>query len=301
MSASQLDTSSSALKPRRSVLYMPGSNARALEKAKTLSADALILDLEDAVAPDAKDLAREQVCDAVKAGGFGTREVIIRINAPESTWGEQDLHAAIDAKPDAILIPKVSDAGTLHQIGAMLKTDNANAHIKIWAMIETPMAILNIGAIAACAHNPATRLNCFVMGTNDLSKETGAGFAQQRLAMLPWLMHSLVAARAYGIDIIDGVYNALDDELGFKAECEQGKLCGFNGKTLIHPKQIDVANEVFAPSHSEIEQAKMIVEAFDLPENASKGAISLGGRMVERLHADMARKVLQLAHAIASK
>ena len=287
-----------AIKPRRSVLYMPGSNARALEKAKTLHADALILDLEDAVAPDMKHMAREQVCAGVKAGGYGSHEVIIRINAPDSEWGNQDLQAAIDAKPNAILIPKVSNPDTLHKIGAMLTTHHADAQIKIWAMIETPLAMLNIHAIAACAHSTSTRLSCFVMGTNDLSKETGAGFGHQRLAMMPWLMQSLVAARAYGIDIIDGVYNTLDDEAGFKAECEQGKLCGFNGKTLIHPKQIDIANEVFAPSKHEIEQAQIIVDAFDLPENMSKGAISLGGRMVERLHADMAKRILMLANAI---
>jgi citrate lyase subunit beta/citryl-CoA lyase len=295
-----LSENAPALRARRSVLYMPGSNARALEKARTLEADAVILDLEDAVAPDVKDLAREQVCEAVKIGGFGRREVIIRINALESAWGEADLISVIRATPDAILIPKVSNAQTLHNIGEILNKHQAEASIRIWAMIETPLAMLNIREIAACAHQPQTRLSCFVMGTNDLSKETGAGFGHQRIAMLPWLMQALTAARAYHLDIIDGVFNNLNDDVGYLNECEQGKLCGFNGKTLIHPKQIEGANQIFAPSSEEISAAQAIVDAFDLLENAAKGAISLNGRMVERLHADIAHRTLTLAKAIHS-
>jgi citrate lyase subunit beta / citryl-CoA lyase len=289
------------LRPRRSVLYLPGSNARAIEKARTLEADCIILDLEDAVAPDVKTFARSQVCEAVSAGGFGAREVIIRINSLDTEWGMEDLKAAIQASPDAILFPKVSQPETLMRMGELLSQHNASENLRTWAMIETPMAMLNIAGIAACAHMSQTRLSCFVMGTNDLSKETGVGFGQNRLALLPWLMSALAGARAYGIDIIDGVFNTLDDEAGFEAECQQGQLCGFNGKTLIHPKQIAAANRIFAPSAPEIAQAQAIVAAFALPENASKGAISLNGRMVERLHAQMAERTLALASAIEAR
>jgi len=288
-------------RPRRSVLYMPGSNARALEKARSLDADALILDLEDAVAPDAKALAREQVCSAVAQGGYGHRELVIRINALDTLWGEDDLTAAIRAAPDAILIPKVSTPETLLAVADQLNAQGASDRIRVWAMIETPLAILNAEAIARAARNPATRLTCFVMGTNDLAKETRARLVPGRAPMLPWLMTALAAARAHGLDIVDGVYNSLSDEEGFRRECEQGRDLGFDGKTLIHPGQIAVTNEVFAPAADEIERAKTIIEAFDKPENAGRGAIALDGRMVERLHADMARRTMALARAITNR
>ncbi|HEV2558735.1 MAG TPA: CoA ester lyase [Microvirga sp.] len=289
------------IRPRRSVLYMPGSNARALEKAKTLPADALILDLEDAVAPDAKAEAREQVAAAVKAGGYGGRELVIRINALDTPWGEADLAAAVAAAPDAILVPKVSSPEALSAVGLRLRRLGAGERTRIWAMIETPLAVLRAEAIASAANDVDTRLACLVMGTNDLAKETRARHTRDRAPMMPWLMQALAAARAYDLDIVDGVYNALSDEAGFRAECEQGRDCGFDGKTLIHPSQVAVANEVFAPPADEVERARAIIAAFDRPENQAKGAISLDGRMVERLHADMARRTVALAEAIAGR
>jgi citrate lyase subunit beta/citryl-CoA lyase len=290
-----------AIRPRRSALYMPGSNARTIEKAKTLAADVVIFDLEDAVAPDVKAEAREQVCAAVRAGGYGKRELVIRINALETPWGEADLAAAIAAAPDAILVPKVSSAETLAAVGLRLRRFAAAERIRVWAMIETPLAILNAESIASAARDVDTRLDCLVMGTNDLAKDTRARLLPGRAAIMPWLMTALAAARAHGIDILDGVYNSLSDAEGFRAECEQGRDGGFDGKTLIHPDQIAVANETFAPSAEEIESARAIVAAFDRPENAGKGAINLNGRMVERLHAEMAKRTLALAEAIAER
>jgi citrate lyase subunit beta / citryl-CoA lyase len=288
------------IRPRRSVLYMPGSNARALEKAREIAADALILDLEDAVAPDAKALARDQVCAAVKAGGYGRRELVIRLNGTDTPWFEADLAAASEAKPDAILIPKVSSPETLQRIGNQLTGLWADPAIKVWAMIETPLAILDAERIAQAAHVPATRLACFVLGTNDLAKETRARFVPGRAPMLPWLTTAILAARTHGIDVVDGVYNDLKDEAGFIAECEQGRDLGFDGKTLIHPAQVAPANAIFAPDESELSRAKAIIAAFQQPENADKGAIQLDGRMVERLHAEMAKRVVALADAIAA-
>jgi citrate lyase subunit beta/citryl-CoA lyase len=289
------------IRPHRSVLYMPGSNARALEKAKTIPADALILDLEDAVAPDAKATAREQVCTAVTAGGYGPRELVIRINALDTPWGESDLAAAAAAAPDAILVPKVSSPEALVAVGMRLRRLGAAERTKVWAMVETPLAILRAEAIASAANDVDTRLACLVMGTNDLAKETRARLTSGRVSMLPWLMTALAAARAYDLDIVDGVYNSLSDEAGFRAECEQGRDCGFDGKTLIHPNQVPAANEIFAPAAEEVERARAIIAAFELPENQAKGAISLDGRMVERLHADMARRTVALAEAISRR
>lgn len=288
------------IRPRRSVLYMPGSNARAIEKARTLAADAVILDLEDAVAPDAKAGARQQVAEAVKAGGFGSREVVIRVNAADTPWHEADLAAAAEAKPDAILLPKVSAPEALRVAGAALTAAGTPATTRIWAMIETPQAIMSLKEIARAASDPVTRLACFVMGTNDLAKETRARFVPSRMPFLPWLTLAITAARAGGIDILDGVYNELKDEAGFLAECEQGRDLGFDGKTLIHPNQIEAANAVFAPSEDEVSRAKTIIEAFDRPENRNKGAIELDGRMVERLHAEMGRRLVALSEAIAA-
>ncbi|MGO4740665.1 CoA ester lyase [Bosea sp. 2KB_26] len=289
-----------AIRPRRSVLYMPGSNARALEKAREIAADALILDLEDAVAPDSKDVAREQVCAAVRAGGYGRRELVIRVNGVDTPWFEADLAAATEAKPDAILIPKVSAPETLIEIGHKLTGLWADPAIRIWAMIETPLAVLDAARIAAAAKDPSTRLACFVMGTNDLAKETRARFVPGRAPMLPWLVTAILAARAHGIDIVDGVYNDLKNEDGFAAECAQGRDLGFDGKTLIHPSQVAAANAAFAPDDHELARAKAIITAFEQPENADKGAIQLDGRMVERLHAEMARRVVALSEAIAA-
>jgi citrate lyase subunit beta / citryl-CoA lyase len=296
-----IEVNMTAIRPRRSALYMPGSNARALEKARDIPADALILDLEDAVAPDMKTQAREQVVAAVSTGGYGHREVVIRTNAPGTPWFEADIEAAAEAKPDAILIPKVSSPETLQRVGARLIALRAPANIAVWAMIETPLAVLNAEIIARAAQDPATRLACFVLGTNDLAKETRARFVPGRATMLPWLVTAILAARAYGIDVLDGVCNNLKDEAGYHAECEQGRDLGFDGKTLIHPGQVAAANRTFAPSEAEITQARSILAAFSLPENAGKGAIQLDGRMVELLHAEMARRTVALAEAIAAR
>ena len=280
------------IKPRRSVLYMPGSNGRAIEKAKTLKADAIILDLEDATAPDAKDLARAQVCAAVKERGFGKREVVIRINGLTTPWGEDDLLAVREAGPDAILVPKISSPGELAEIEGRLGA----AEIALWAMIETPKAILNIEAIAAAGRH----LACFVMGTNDLVKEFRGRHTEDRMGLAAALTLSVAAARAYDLAVIDGVYNDIKNEAGFADSCAQGLAFGFEGKTLIHPSQIEPCNRIFAPSAEEVDAAKKIIAAFELPENKGKGAIALDGRMVELLHAEIARQTVALAEAIAA-
>ncbi len=285
------------VRPRRSVLYMPGSNARALEKARTLPADAVILDLEDAVAPDAKVMARAQVAEIVKAGGFGRREVVIRINGLQTEWGEADLAAAAAAGPDAILIPKVDAAETVATVGGRLAALGAPERTRVWAMMESAKAVLDAAAIAAAARLPQTRFAVMVMGTNDLAKESRARIVPGRAPMTPWLMTVLAAARAYGLDIVDGVYNDLQDAEGFARECAEARDMGFDGKTLIHPNQIEACNAAFSPSESEVAAARRITEAFALPENAGLGAIKLDGRMVELLHAEMARRTLALFEA----
>jgi len=277
---------------------MPGSNARSLEKAKSLPADALILDLEDAVAPDAKDMARTQVCEAVKGGGFGTREVVIRVNGLATPYGLTDFAAALEAKPDAILIPKVETAEDLQHAR---KNAPSDCKIALWAMIETPLAILNLKEIGQAAASAELPLTCFVLGTNDLIKATRAQAQADRLPLLAWLSLTVAAARAFGLTAVDGVFNAIQDEVGFRAECLQGRALGMDGKTLIHPSQIAPCNEVFSPSPEEIAAAKKIAAAFALPENQGKGAISLDGRMVELLHAEIARQTLAMAEAIAAK
>jgi len=288
-----------AVRPRRSALYMPGPNARALEKAKTLAADVVIFDLEDAVAPDAKELAREQVMAAVAGGGYGDRELVIRINGLDTPWGEEDLAKAVAAAPNAILIPKVSTVSQLTEVGKRLSS--APEAIQVWAMIETPLAILNLREIAAAARDPSTRLSCFVLGTNDLAKETRADLVENRSAALYWLSATVTAARAYSIDVLDGVYNAFRDIEGFRRECLQGRQLGMDGKTLIHPDQIGPANEIFSPTAEEVEWARKILAAFSEPQNQGKGAINIDGRMVERLHAEMARRTVELAEAIATR
>jgi citrate lyase subunit beta / citryl-CoA lyase len=286
------------IRPRRSMLYMPGSNARALEKAKTLPVDGVILDLEDAVAPDAKATAREQVATTVKAGGFGYREVLIRTNAVDTPWFSDDLNAAVAARPDAILVPKISTPDQIELIGQRLFDMHADLHIRLWAMIETPAAIFNIRELAAEATDSESRLVGFVIGTNDLAKETRARLVPGRAPMLSWLANCVLAAHSYGIDVLDGVYNDLSDMDGFAAECAQGRDMGFDGKTLIHPNQIAPCNAVFSPGADETVQARNIIAAFDRPENAGKGVVQLDGRMVERMHADIARRTVAIAEAI---
>jgi len=285
-------------RPRRSALYMPGSNARALAKARTIAADALIFDLEDAVAPDAKVLAREQVCTAVGTGGYGDREVVIRVNALETPWGADDLVAACEAVPDAILVPKVVHSGDIISAAKILQSVNAPEKIGLWAMMETPMAVLNARTIAATAVHDENRLSCLVMGTNDLIKESRARALHDRFAVVPWLAMILVAARAYKLDILDGVYNDFRDEAGLRDECEKGRILGMDGKTLIHPAQVGPCNEIFSPSREEVDWSRKIIDAFGQPENENKGVIVVEGQMVERLHFGMAQRTVDIADRI---
>lgn len=288
------------IRPRRSVLYMPGSNARAIEKAKTLACDGIVIDLEDAVAPEAKEAARTQAVQAVTTGGFGRREVFIRINGVDTPWAMDDLAAAVKAAPDAILVPKVGTAELLDKLGARLLDMGADKKTRIWAMIETPIAILRIAEIAAMAKDSETRLAGFVLGTNDLVKESRGRIVDGRAPLLPWLAQALAAARAYGIQALDGVYNDIANVDGLRAECAQGRDMGFDGKTLIHPSQIEACNAVFSPAPDEIAEARKIIAAFDLAENRDKGVIRIEGRMVERMHADMARRTVAVADSIAA-
>jgi citrate lyase subunit beta/citryl-CoA lyase len=280
---------------------MPGANARALEKAKTLPCDAVILDLEDAVAPDAKTAARDQVMAAVAAHGFGAREVIVRINGLDTAWWRDDLHAAAEAAPDGVLVPKVSKPADLQTVAARLADIAPGNGIWLWAMIETPLAIINAADIAAVARDGETGLAGFMMGTNDLAKETRARMMDGRAPMAPWLAAAVLAAHAYGIDVLDGVYNDIHDVQGFRRECVQGRDMGFDGKTLVHPNQIAPCNAVFSPTAEEIDQARRIIAVFELPENRTKGVVQLDGRVVERMHADMARRTVALADRIAAR
>lgn len=284
----------SVIRPRRSVLYMPGTNQRALEKARDLAADALILDLEDAVAPDAKDRARVQVADAVTQGGFGLREVVVRINALDTPWGQDDLAACLACGPDAVLVPKVNRPEDMAAVTAVLPPQTV-----LWIMVETPQAIFDIAAIAAAGAE--NRLACMVMGTNDLLKDMQASSIDGRQNLLAALSLTVLAARQYGLAVLDGVYNALDDAVGLEAEAIQGRNFGFDGKTLIHPNQIEIANRIFAPSIPELEQARAIVEAFEAPQNAGKGVLQVNGKMAELLHYQMAQRVLALVAAIRAR
>ncbi len=285
---------SASLRPRRSVLYMPGINLRALEKAKTLATDCVIFDLEDSVAPDEKEAARGQVVSALKTGGYGPRELIIRTNGLATPWGADDVTAAIEAGADGILVPKVSRAEDIAAATKAMADAGAPVAMTLWAMIETPLAILNIQEIAQTAQLPEARLTTWILGTNDLAKDTGAHLTDDRLPMLSWLSTCVAAASAYDLTLIDGVYNDFRNLDGFRNECVHGKTLGMDGKTLIHPTQIEPCNDIFSPGEDEIKQAREIIAAFDLPENSDKGVITLNGAMVERLHADMARRKLAI-------
>lgn len=286
-------------RPRRSVLYMPGSNARAMEKAREIPADALILDLEDAVAPDAKEEARAQVIGAVAQGGYGKREIVIRVNGLDTPWGIDDIKAAVAVGPDAILVPKINSAGDVARAEAALTAAGAKDGLQLWCMIETPLAILNIQSIAAKAQEPGSRMSAWVMGTNDIAKELRAAHTPDRVPMLVSLGLSIIAARAYGIVALDGVHNDIKDEQGFAAICEQGRDMGFDGKTLIHPSQVAPCNRIFSPDPVTVAFARKTIEAFELPENKGKGVLKVEGRMVEILHAEIARRTVAIADAIA--
>ena len=282
------------LRPRRSALYMPGANERALEKAKTLPADALILDLEDAVAPDAKPAARERVCAAVASGEYGHRELTIRVNGCDTPWHSDDVRAAAKVGPDAVVVPKVNSAADVHVVEHLLEQEGAPDRTKIWAMVESPVAILHAKEIAAAS----SRLTVLVMGTNDLAKELQAQHVPGRAPLLTSLSLVLLAARAYGKQILDGVYNDVRDLDGFAAECRQGHEFGFDGKTLIHPGQLEPCNRAFAPSEAEIERSRRIIAAFEEATARGDGVVTVDGRMIENLHVDDARRLLALADAV---
>jgi citrate lyase subunit beta/citryl-CoA lyase len=275
---------------------MPGANARALEKAKTLAADVVILDLEDAVAPEAKLEARNTVCEAVKQGGYGKREVVIRVNGLDTEWGLDDMKAAVQAGPDAVLAPKVIDGGDIDRLDDALSRAGAPADLDLWVMIEMPKALLNIKDIAEATGR--TRLSAFVMGTNDLAKEFRAGVDADRTAFQTSFGLTLAAARAYDLVAIDGVYNDISDGDGLLAETQQGCLLGFDGKTLIHPSQIGAANTVFAPDAEAVAQARDVIEAFADPANSAKGVLKVNGKMTELLHLEEARRIVAVNDAI---
>ncbi len=283
-------------RPRRSMLYMPGANTRALEKARELAADALILDLEDAVSPDAKVEARRNVVEAVKAGGYGGRELLIRVNGLETPWGYEDIAAAAKANPHGILLPKVDSAATVRAAEKIMVEAGAAPAVALWCMMETPRAILRAEEIAAAT----PRLAGFVMGTSDLAKDLHAHHTPLRLPMLTSLTITLLAARAEGLAVLDGVYLDLNDEAGFAAACQQGVELGFDGKTLIHPKQIAAANAAFAPSAQEIDYSRRIIAAHEAARAAGKGVVVVDGKLVEGLHVENAKRLVALSDAIAA-
>ncbi|CAO3354339.1 HpcH/HpaI aldolase/citrate lyase family protein [Azospirillum palustre] len=284
------------VRPRRSVLYMPGSNARALEKGRSLPADGLILDLEDAVAPDAKAPARDTIADALAAGGYGGRELIVRVNGLNTPWGYDDLRMAAASGADAVLLPKVESADAVRQAEAVLRAAGAPAGQTIWCMMETPLGILNAKEIAGSS--PA--VGGLVLGTSDLAKDLHAAHTAQRLPMITSLGLCLLAARAYGLAVLDGVHLDLNDDDGFAASCRQGRDLGFDGKTLIHPKTIAACNAAFAPDAEEIAQAHRIIAAHAEAAAAGKGVVLVDGKLVETLHVENARRLVTLAEAIAT-
>ena len=275
---------------------MPGSNARALEKARALPADSLILDLEDAVAPDAKELARKQVCEAVTAGGFGMREILIRVNALSTRWGYEDIAMAAKSGADGLLLPKVESADAIRHMEAIMRANNAPESMRIWAMMETPRSILESQRIA----ESTPRMEGLVMGTSDLAKELDCAHTHERLPFIVSLGLCLLAARAAGLAILDGVYLDLNDEAGFEAACKQGQELGFDGKTLIHPKQVGPCNKVFTPKPQDVSWSRRIIEAYAAATARGEGVVVVDGRLVENLHVESARRVVGMADAIAA-
>lgn len=284
-------------RPRRSALYMPASNAKAVEKARTLPADVIILDLEDAVAPEAKPAAREAAVAAVQAGGFGDREVVIRVNGLDTPWGAEDLAAAAEAGPDAVLVPKVNDAADVRLYDQRLHA--APPATRLWTMIETAKAAFHLWEMAEASHG--TRLSAWVMGVNDFAKEMRARQTPDRAPFLPLLTLSVAAARAHGLSILDGVHNDIEDLEALEAVCVQGVEFGFDGKTLIHPKHLEICNRVFSPSPEDIAWSRAVIAAFNAPENSGKGALRVDGKMAERLHLAQAERLVAVAEAIAAR
>ncbi len=285
----------STYRPRRSVLYMPAANERALEKAKDIQADALIFDLEDAVAPDSKEVAREQACAAAASSEYGNRELTIRCNGLDTPWGKDDVLAAAAAGPAAVVIPKVDGSSYLDEISELLNQGGAPSSTQIWAMVETPIGILHVEEIAR--HE---RMSVMVLGTNDMAKELRASITADRQALLPYLAMCLLSARAAGVAILDGVHNDIKDESGFKDVCVQGAEMGFDGKTLIHPNQVAPTNEIFSPSLDELDFHRRIIEEFEAAEKEGRGVLTVDGKMIENLHVDEARRALAVADAIAA-
>lgn len=286
---------------RRSVLYVPGSNAKALAKLGTLSCDAAIIDLEDAVAPEEKAQARETAARffAERPAG-GPREVVLRVNALSSEWGADDLRAAIACRPDGIVVPKVETPRDLLEVNDLLDEDDSLSPLWLWAMVETPRAMLNLGAIAELGRDRGARLACLVAGTNDLAKDTGVKITPDRRYLAPWLSQMVLCARAAGIDVLDGVANDFRDLDAFARECDEAAAMGFDGKTLIHPAQIDPCNRAFSPAEEELARARAVVDAFARPENAGKGVLTVDGRMTERLHLDQAQRLIARAQPAGS-
>ncbi|WP_174301199.1 CoA ester lyase [Caulobacter sp. S45] len=287
-------TAPAALRPRRSVLYLPGSNARALDKARTLPCDAVVLDLEDSVAPEAKESARAMVIAALTVGGFGRREVVVRVNALSTPWGEADLEALVRVAPDAVLVPKVIDAGDLARYDQRLS--GAPGPTRLWTMIETCRCLFHLDAIAGLA--AGSRLAAVVVGGNDLAKEMRVEVGVDRTPLHTTLAMTVAAARAHGLTALDAVFNALEDPTSLEAECRQGRAFGFDGKTLIHPNQIDAANRVFSPSAEQLAWAQAVAAAFADPAKAGRGVLRVQGQMVELLHLAEAQRVLAIAQAI---
>jgi citrate lyase subunit beta/citryl-CoA lyase len=289
-------------RPRRSVLYVPGSNLRAQEKARILPVDTIVFDLEDSVADDVKPQARENVIAAIKAGNFGPREVVMRVNAARTEFFEEDMAAAVKARPDAVLLSKVESTAEIFAAERHLRGRPETQGIALWAMVETARGLLDIAEIAASARKPeGHRLRGLVLGTNDIVRETAVKSGGDRVPVVPWLSMAVLAARAEKLFVLDGVYNDFQNTKGFEAECAQGRALGMDGKTIIHPNQVAAANRTFTPSEAEVSEAREIMAAFAKPENKDKGVIALNGRMVERLHAKIAERTLKLVDIIAAR
>lgn len=285
--------------PRRSVLFVPASNSRALEKSLALAADCVIYDLEDSVAPDTKIAARDALIAHFASHPKVEFERIVRVNTADTQWGEADIMASAKIGADAVLLPKVERPQDVIHAANLLDGSDAALSLRIWAMIETPRGILNADEIALLGHRSAARLGCFVVGPNDIALATGVRPQAGRPYLIPWLMQIILAARAGGIDVLDGVYNDFRDSAGFEAECLQAALMGFDGKTLIHPAQIDAANRAFSPSDEQLAHARAVIEVFSKPENADKGVVSLDGQMIERLHLEMAKRLLAKSNPLS--
>jgi len=288
-------------RPRRSAMYVPAINQRAIEKSRSLDMDSVIFDLEDAVAPEAKPQARAQLVEAFAAGGFGHRETVIRVNAFDTDDFEEDLDTVARCRPDAVLLPKVSRPEDLEALAGRLAAHGLPASVLAWAMVETVDALAGLDAIVIAGRSLRSRLDCLVVGTNDIAKETGVDPGEQRRYLIPWLMNVVLVARRHRICVLDGVWNDFADREGFDAEARQSVKMAFDGKTLIHPTQVEPANRIFSPSAEALAQARSIAEAFARPENAGKGVINLDGKMVERLHLEQAQRLLEIEAAIAAR